>query len=264
MTVKLIALSIALLCSLILPEGRAASVSLSIPSYKGTGAMGAIINGSLTSPEGVGPFPTVILMHGCSGLDRAVKIGLQSHAEYLVENGYISIILDSFTGRGMLDGVCSSYKELAKARIYRMADAYNTLDFLQSLPYIDTDNIFLMGQSNGGSVALMLAGQSKNDIKIKAIVAFYPWCGALEAKLQVPLLVLGGEFDDWTPLEPCLAAWNQNMGKPYKVIEYKNAHHSFDLFISVQSYSGHTVGGNEKAREDSRKQMLSWFETFRN
>ena len=268
MTGNFIAVSVAVFLSLAIADGQLSATSLSIPSYKNSGEMGAIISGTILKPEGTGPFPTVILMHGCSGLNRAVSIGLQNHAAYLVENGYAALILDSFTGRGKSDGVCSSYGELANARDYRVADAYNTLSYLRSLPYVDQNNFFLMGQSNGGSVALIIASQINNQsfqegFKFNAIVAFYPWCGALVSKPKIPLLVLGGERDDWTPLGPCFSAQKQNLNSPYKVIEYKNAHHSFDLFISVQSYSGHTIGGDENAREDSRKQMLKWFETYR-
>ena len=264
----LVTISIAVFFSLIIPGGSVSANSLSIPSYENLGEMGATINGSVLKPEGEGPFPTVVLMHGCSGLDPAVSIGLQNHATFLVENGYTALILDSFTSRGKSGNVCTSYNELAKARLYRMADAYNTLDYLQSLPYVDTNNIFLMGQSNGGSVALIVASQTQypkyqQDINFNAVVAFYPWCGALTQKLRIPVLILGGEIDDWTPLESCLVVQNHDMGKPYKVIEYKNTHHSFDLFISVQPYSGHTVGGNADARKDSKKQMLNWFERFR-
>src|SRR5210317_2125768 len=125
MTDKFIAFFIALLYSLVIPAGQAESISLSIPSYQNSGVMGAVISGAVIKPGGTGPFPTVILMHGCSGLEPAVSIGMQSHAAYLVENGYAALILDSFSARGKSDAVCRSYNELAKARDYRVADAYN-------------------------------------------------------------------------------------------------------------------------------------------
>ena len=50
-------------------------------------------------PEGDGLFPTVVLMHGCSGLIREANISLLSYANFLNENGYSALILDSFGGR---------------------------------------------------------------------------------------------------------------------------------------------------------------------
>ena len=250
-------------------SGCVSTNSIRVPGYEKLGKMGATISGTFFKPEGDGPFPTVVLMHGCSGLNRFVSRGLKSHASFLVENGYAALILDSFTSRGKSGGfICTSNSELARARFYRKVDAYNTLRHLKSLPYVDSNNIFLMGQSNGGSVALKVASQQQypkipDDLSFRGIVAFYPWCEALPKKLRTPVLVLGGAKDDWTPLGSCLYAKKRDLGKPYQVVKYKNAHHSFDLFISVQSYRGHTVGGNAEAREDSKIQMLKWFERFR-
>lgn len=263
-------MSIAFLVCLGVPAGNLSANSLSIPSYDYLSEMGATLSGSVFKPRGDGPFPTVVLMHGCSGLNHDVTISLESHASFLVRNGYAALILDSFTSRRKSGGiVCKSYDELANARYYRKADAYNALRYLRTLPYVDANNIFLMGQSNGGSVALAVAGQIQRpeipeELNFNAVVAFYPWCGALTKRLRTPVLVLGGEKDDWTPLALCLFAQKQDMGKEYKVIEYKNAHHSFDLFKPVGTYNGHTVGANAKARIDSGIQMLRWFERFRN
>ncbi|MGI9319583.1 MAG: dienelactone hydrolase family protein [bacterium] len=232
--------------------------------------MGQASSGFIYLPEGEGPFPAVVLMHGCSGLVPAVNKGLSSHANFLVKNGYAALILDSFSQRGNSGGsVCDSHFELQKARFYRKLDAYNALQHLQKLPNIDGRNIFLMGQSNGGSAALGVAKKNQypkipNELNFSAIAAFYPWCGAIPRESRVPILILGGDKDDWTPTGECeYIKNNSDLGKPYNLIVYEGAHHSFDLFIPLQTYSGHTVGGNSKAREDSKQQMLEWFERFR-
>ncbi len=246
--------------------------SILIPSYENQWKMGATLDSTMHKPTGNGPFPTVVLMHGCSGLDSGVSQGLKSHANFLVENGYAALILDSFTSRGKSGGiVCTSHSEQGSAREYRKIDAYNALRYLKSLPYVDGKNIFLMGQSNGGSVALKVASLEQYpempiDLYFNAVVAYYPWCLALTGgKLRSPVLVMGGDKDDWTSLARCEDAISRNreMGKPYEVIRYENAHHSFDLFIPIQSYKGYTVGGNAKARKKSKRQMLKWFERFR-
>ena len=224
---------------------------------------------TLHKPEGDGLFPTVVLMHGCSGLIREANISLLSYANFLNENGYSALILDSFGGRKKEGGmVCNSLSELSKARNYRQEDAYNALQYLKTLTYVDKNNIFLMGQSNGGSVALSIANKVQSlgfsdTLKFRAIAAFYPWCGALPHEIKTPLLVLGGEADNWTPIKPCLVTMRNSTDIPFDVISYEGAHHSFDFYIPVQSYSGHTVGGNSAARDDSKKQMLNWFNQFR-
>ncbi len=255
----LAAISIITLCSCV------STNNIPIPSGPQT------LNSVIYKPEGQGPFPTVILMHGCAGLDKFTSRGLRTHANFLVENGYAALILDSFSSRKKSGGkVCRSKTELANAMYYRRLDSFNALKHLQSLPYVDKNNLFLMGQSNGGAVALRAADadQYPNDAgisKFNAIVAFYPWCGALPRKLGTPLLILGGAKDNWTPIGRCLfAAENSDLGKEaFKVISYENAHHSFNLFIPTQTYLGYTLGGNSKARKDSKKQMLEWFQRFR-
>lgn len=163
--------------------------------------------------------------------------------------------------------VCESIDTLAHAVFYRTHDAFNALSYLLQQSYVDSRNVFLMGQSNGGSAALVAAGGGyephQSQRQFTAVVAFYPWCGALPHSLVSPVLVLGAEFDDWVPPVACESAHSRDLGKPYDVIVYRDAHHSFDLNISVTSYKGHTVGGNDSARRDSQIQMLQWFEKFR-
>ena len=106
----------------------------------------------LTKPEGEGPFPTVILMHGCDGLSQGVMKGFRRHAEFFRENGYASIILDSFRSRGAggLQG-CTSELKLAAARFYRTYDAFNALTFLKQQSFVEKGNVFLYDLSNGAA-----------------------------------------------------------------------------------------------------------------
>jgi dienelactone hydrolase len=222
--------------------------------------------GLMYTPEGEGPFPAVILMHGCGGLSKALQ-SLEAHARFLVKNGYAAFILDSFSKRGKSGGICFQPRESKSAQAYRPSDAFNTLYFIASLPSIDEENIFLMGQSHGGLTVLNVSdakfSSDPNRPSFKAVVAYYPVC-YLPQKLKYPVLVLGGEKDNWTPVEACLQANDKDLGKPYKAIAYKNAYHAFDSYYPVQKIRGNImIGANRLARETSRKDMLAWFEKFR-
>ena len=61
--------------------------------------------------------------------------------------------------------------------------------------------------------------------------------------LDIPLFVLSGEKDGWTPSQGCL--WHEAVvkGAPCEVEIDEDAHHSFDLPMPVQYCVGHTVGG---------------------
>jgi dienelactone hydrolase len=221
---------------------------------------GVVLAGQLHRPSAQGPSPAVILMHGCGGWQPAVLRGLKDYAAFFVRNGFVVLNLDSFGPRGNAGGtVCTSHGQLAQARKYRTRDAFDALDFLRRQTFVDPDNIFLIGQSNGGSVA-MLAATEANQPSFRGAVALYPWCGATGSRrlqLAAPLLILGGARDDWVPPRDCqhLAA----NGAELRVKVYQNAAHSFDIPIPVQRYLGKRIGFNRSAAEDGRKEMVRFF-----
>jgi dienelactone hydrolase len=223
------------------------------------------IIGNLTVPEGSGPFPTVVLMHGCDGLSRLVKLGINQHASFFRDQGFATLVLDSFSSRGKNGGsVCRSFDAQAAARYYRTFDAFNTLQWLKSQDFVDAENIYLYGLSNGGSVAVLTAGGGEQfnfpkDLKYTAVAAFYPWCGMQIDYLASPLIVLAGELDDWTPPDGCVNQIGSVEGEEYRVVVYPNSYHSFDLPVPQQTYAGHIVGGNTESAEAARNEMLKFF-----
>jgi dienelactone hydrolase len=219
-------------------------------------------------PEGEGPFPAVLLLHGCGGLSPGVTQGLSDHADVLVAAGFVAVVMGSFSRRDKAGGrVCKSQEELGYARHYRTKDAYQAQSLLASLPFVDRRNFFLIGQSNGGSVALLLASgyslAGRDDVvPFRGVVAFYPWCGALMAtpELVSPLLVLGAGQDDWVSPEGCRQRAVRARGAAMEVVIYEEAHHSFDLPITRQVYAGHIVEGDPEATIDSRRRILDFFQ----
>jgi len=219
------------------------------------------LSAELFMPGGKGPFPAVVLMHGCGGLKSAARQSLRTHARYLVANKFASLIVDSFGPRKNSGGwVCNSFERLRHARSYRTKDAYSALKYLKSLRDIDQRNLFLMGQSNGGSVAIKIA--RKNGFR--AVVAYYPWCGMLDNaasnSIISPLLIFGGELDHWVSPHSCKR--RERKIKNLQVIIYPAAVHSFDLNIKIQRYAGHLVGYNRHATTDSRSRMVAFFKKY--
>lgn len=226
------------------------------------------LRAEVSKPEGDGPFPAVVLMHGCGGWQPAVRYSLGAYADYLVRHGFVVLNLDSFGPRNLAGGkVCENVDQQAQALTYRTFDAFDALHYLQRQKYVSADNIFLMGQSNGGSVAINVA---KGDVAtsaadktpgFRAVVAFYPWCGSFarsKVKLEAPLMVLAGGRDDWVPARECEGV--QSSGAELSLKVYPQAAHSFDLDIVPQRYLGKLIGKDSYAAEDSRERMLSFFE----
>ncbi|MEQ8897891.1 MAG: dienelactone hydrolase family protein [Roseovarius sp.] len=247
-----------LLCCLATP---ALAEPVTFPAASNYDGAPVTLEATLENPAGPGPHPAVILMHGCGGLQPSVAEALSLHAKALNDAGFATLILDSFGPRGISGGhVCETYERLGNARRYRMQDTRDAKAYLESRPEIDAANIFVMGQSNGGSVAIRLSQRDTREFR--ALAAYYPWCGAFnrlgaKAELTTPLIVFGGEADDWVPPDDCTTISAQ--GADYAVHVYPGAAHSFDLQIPEQRFQGHLVGNNAPAEQDSRARMIAFF-----
>lgn len=224
---------------------------------------GVSLDGFLSKPEGNGTFPAVVLLHGCSGTERrtdhqTVWRGLIRHASYLNGLGFVTLIVDSFATRNVsADRSCRASSAFVRIRVL---DAFGALTYLQALPYVDPNQIGVVGLSQGAAAALRTVDKYyklDDDPGFNAVVAFYPWCAYDYASFTAPALILIGEADDWTPATQC--RW-LGKRKNVDVVVYPEAYHSFDLPIpGTVTYSGHTVGGNYGAYKDAQKRMGEFF-----
>src|SRR5215467_2044881 len=111
--------------------------------------------GFLAKPDGNGPFPAVVALHGCGGLNEAT---VQSASERLVSWGYVALLVDSYTTRS-IDHTCTPEKyEAEQSNIFqRTFDAYGGLLFLARQPFVDAHRVAVAGSSQGGMVTLSVA-----------------------------------------------------------------------------------------------------------
>lgn len=215
----------------------------------------------LAKPKGDGPFPAVVLLHGCTGLERdtphrTVWRGLGRHAALLNDDGYVTLIVDSFGPRGIADA-CERPRLSEQAN-----DARAAFDRLASLPFVDASRVGAVGFSHGGTTALSLAagvrgGAGSGTNGYAAYVAYYPYCRTVF--VDRPVLILIGARDDWTPAPLCrsLSRRNEDM---ITLTVYPDAYHSFDLPIGGSFvFKGHRVEENVAARRDSQARMLAFF-----
>ncbi|SMF43613.1 Dienelactone hydrolase [Tistlia consotensis] len=263
-----LAATLALLAAAAAGAGAAWAETVRFDSGSALAEHDATLTAEFDLPAGEGPFPAVVLLHGCAGLSDTVEAGLRAHAAFLEAHGFATLIVDSFGPRGLGDGrVCSDLNALAQARWYRVADAFAARAWLAARPEIDGRAIFLIGQSNGGSVAVLAAKpralrDHPGAEPFAGVVAYYPWCGVIGNDLDFasPLLLLLGGADDWVPSSACAEKAARADDDRLSAIVYQGAHHSFDLAVPVQSYAGHTVGGDFAATEASRTAYLAFFE----
>jgi dienelactone hydrolase len=184
------------------------------------------IEAYLSKPEGNGPFPAVVYLHGCGGLSRSTRNGV---AELMTGWGYVTLAVDSFATRGLKHS-CDNLMSV------REGDALAALRHLSAQSFVDPQRIAVVGSSQGAIVALQLVSTRPNffavpdDLKFKAVVAYYPECTFATEQLTLPTIILIGELDDWTPARDCERWMERRAGKgaPVKLVVYPGAYHGFD------------------------------------
>jgi dienelactone hydrolase len=239
-----------------------------------------------------GKRPTVIALHGCGGLYSARKfhgdeLALRhaAMADVLLDAGYHVLFPDSFTARGK-QSICAEKigtRDITSAN--RRGDVQGALAWLATQADVDPSRIALLGWSHGGSTVLSSINASRPDVAAGmvqpvAAVAFYPGCQAYATARTpyhhtVPLLVLMGANDDWTPPAPCIALEKQQAARnePMTLRLYADSYHDFDtpgLALRVRRDvpnginpgEGVTTGGNALARAAAYKEMTTFLATF--
>ncbi|MGX7872329.1 dienelactone hydrolase family protein [Mesorhizobium sp. ORM6] len=215
---------------------------------------GTSLNGYLTRPPGEGPFPAVVVLHGCTGLSPSVR---ETWSARLASWGYVVLFVDSFSTRGIHE-TCDR-----GPLVDRVYDAYGALEFLSKYSFVDPKRIALAGSSAGGTTtleAVQLGGAEQlMERKFKAAIAYYPNCSAANGDMAVPTLILIGELDDWNPAKKCQEMMAQRSGKgsAVQLDVFKGARHAFaspGLKIGTEDY-GHRVEYNAAAADQSVREV---------
>lgn len=179
------------------------------------GEDGTALRAMVVAPAaGVPRRPTVVALHGCSGLapaERALRLPAREAdwAGRLAGLGHRVVFPDSFGSRG--EGpACGRADHPVRPGGLRAGDARAALAWAAGQPDEPPGGGILLGWSHGGSTVLASLGAPMPPGLLRAAVAFYPGCGALLRGAPgwaspVPLLMLLGGADDWTPAHRCEA-----------------------------------------------------------
>lgn len=218
----------------------------------GSQALGQPLTGRLKKPDGTGPFPAVILLHGCGGIWRWDEVW----SDRLAEWGYVALSIDSLGPRGM-GSICDRPGALSGPA--RALDAHGAKTFLASVSFVDRKRIAVLGMSHGGWAALeAIRRTTTSDLGLEpfqAAVTLYPWCGE-PSDLDAPLLILIGDRDDWSPVARCssyIAGAHSSAEAVLKV--YPGAHHLFDLPGVDMRENGHVLRYNVEHATDAIRQV---------
>lgn len=120
---------------------------------------GIELKGTITKPQGEGPFPAVVLVTGSGPQDRNSEIFGHKQflviADYLTNQGIVVLRYDE-RGVGESEGQFSS-----ATSVDFKEDAIYALDYLRSLSYVENQKVGLIGHSEGGLIAWLI-GAEKN------------------------------------------------------------------------------------------------------
>src|SRR6201996_9380468 len=199
----------------------------------------SMLRAQLYKPEGEGPFPVVIALHGCGGLgghSDPVQVRYRDWAEQLLRDGKAVLFPDSYGSRE-LGPQCHVRERRITARRERVTDILAARQWLMQQSWVARDRISLMGWANGASALLwavrpqLLLRHAEPDFR--SAVAFYPDCrlsSGLGWSARVPILVrVGSKEDDISP-SACRQMVEGAHGRSAltRIVVYPSAYHDFD------------------------------------
>ena len=266
------------LIALIAAGCSAAAAPLGSPQQVDIPASGGVLHAQLYKPEGSGPFPTVIALHGCGGLgghSEAVLPRYRDWAERLLKEGHAVLLPDSYGSRG-IGPQCRVKERKVRARRERVEDVVAARQWLMQQAWVARERISLIGWANGASALLWaVRPQSSRSTEpdFRSAIAFYPDCrisSGLGWSARVPTLLLIGAKDDVSSPAACRQMIDGARGRSalVRIVVYPAAYHDFDRAnLPLHALAGTAdvaaperghLGSDPDARADSQKLVAEW------
>ncbi len=141
---------------------------------------GKKVTGQLHIPDGVGPFPTILMVRGYADVATyTTGLGTRPAAEYYSSHGYLTVAPDML-GYGGSDPADT---DPLGARLVRPVEILDLLASIPTLRLADPERVYLWGHSNGGQISLsvleIMGGLKQNGLdgnipKLRAAVLWAP------------------------------------------------------------------------------------------
>jgi len=267
-------------CLIFVAAASAASATaLASPDQVEIPSKGGTLRAELYKPDGVGPFPTVIGLHGCAGLSDhsdPVLPRYRAWAEQLVKNGNAVLLPDSYGSRG-LGSQCRVKKRRLAVLRKRVADIQAARQWLMQQTWVKHDRISLLGWANGASAVLwavrpqLLWHNAGPDFR--TAIALYPDCrlsAGLGWAARVPTLLLIGAKDNISSPPACRRMIEGARGRSalVRLVVFPGAYHDFDgaklslhvvkRGVKVRKPPRRPLGNDIRARLDAQKLVVQW------
>lgn len=176
------------------------------------------IFGQIYKPQGEKnqKFPTIIIGHGYTG----TYVNNIRYAETFAKHGIVAYVFDFCGGsyNSKSDGKTTEMSILTEKE-----DMLAVFEQIQSLDFIDSDNMFLMGESQGGIVASLCASELSD--MVRGMTLLYP-------AYSIPDMA-NDMYPDADSVPDKYSIWGMELGKIY----YADCL-TFDVYDEISKYKG--------------------------
>ncbi len=224
------------------------------------------LTGVLSLPGTAGPYPVIILLHGCNGLGNGSA--MNHWVERVKGWGYGAFVLDSFTPRHVRN-VCAPADQPKVTVVDRAGDVVNAAWALSQTAGVDGRRIGVIGFSHGGGTAAVVARRpfvQAHPGLVRAAVDYYGGCRVPELYGGLPLLALNGTSDDWgNPASTCAAFALAVAGRgAIENHSYDGVVHGFDNpdLVRMRVAFGHRLQFDAVAAADSYERTRAFLDRF--
>ena len=194
------------------------------------------IHGELHLPsKGSGPFPAMVIMHSSRGIVASIR----DWARLFNEMGIATLVVDSFTPRGLTESSADQLTFQAG-----VVDSLRALKILRQDSRIDSRNIGVIGFSRGAVAAMnssferyRAAVLGADGGKFALHIVFYGGCAQYAKTTGSPILTFMGTEDDFNNLDVCRKDTEilSQQGTKVELVVYQGALHGFDTDFPRQS-----------------------------
>ncbi len=216
-------------------------------------------------PEGIGPFPTVLVIEEIFGVHEYIKDTVRRFAKA----GYLAIAPELYARQGDLSKMTDA-AQIIREVISKAPDAQVMSDLDATAAWAAQNHgnptkLAINGFCRGGRVSWLYAAHNPN---LKAAVAWYGPLGGTTSEIQpktvldmadqikAPLLGLYGGKDGGISVDQVRAAEAKvrAAGKNVEIVIYPDVGHAF--------HADYRPSYNKDAAEDGWKQTLAWFRKY--
>ena len=164
--------------------------------YLGGGMEAIGLNALVWYPDGAGPFPLVLVVHGNHAMGDYSEPGYAYLGEHLASRGFIVASVDEAVLNGFFGGDHEGFETPVRAwLLLQHLDLFRTWNADASSPFhglVDMDRVALMGHSRGGEAAAVAAAMT--ELAPEAMPLLRPWPVGLHVSAVVGIAPPDGQW----------------------------------------------------------------------